>query len=128
MLHFPDGFTLYDEKHPPKVPEEPAVPSKEMNLFPQASLLSTMPYFPDIKSRLPQPRDPSVPRIRKTNSYNVEFECDKLQHGFIWEFAPLFVTFDSWESAKSFSIDYVIRAGNMIDAEEGKLGVVVESA
>jgi hypothetical protein len=34
MLHFPDGFTLYDEEHPPDVPEEPGIPSKELNLFP----------------------------------------------------------------------------------------------
>jgi hypothetical protein len=68
-----------------------------------------------------------VPKIRKTNSYDVEFRRNKLQHGFIWEFAPLFVTFDTWESAKSFSIDYIIRAGNMIDPKEGKLGVVVEN-
>ena len=127
MLHFPDGFTLYDEKHPPKMPEEPAAPSKEMNLFPHSSLLTSMPYIPDIGGRFPQPRDPSVPKIRKTNSYNVEFERDKLQHGFIWTFAPLYVAFDSWDSAKSFSIDYVIRAGNMIDSEEGTLGVVVEN-
>jgi hypothetical protein len=127
LLHFPDGFALYDEEHPPKVPEEPAVPSKEMNLFPQSSLLSSLPYIPDIRTRFPQPRDPSVPRIRKTNSYNVEFEHDKLQHGFIWNFAPLYVAFDSWESAKSFSIEYTIHAGNMIDEQEGKLGVVIEN-
>ncbi|HXM64919.1 MAG TPA: PIN domain-containing protein [Terriglobales bacterium] len=126
-LHFPDGFMLYDEKHPPKMPEEPAAPSKEMNLFPHSSLLSSLPYMPDIRARFPQPRDPSVPKIRKTNSYNVEFEHEKLQHGFIWTFAPLYVAFDSWELAKSFSIDYVIRAANMIDAEEGALGVVVEN-
>jgi hypothetical protein len=126
-LHFPDGFMLYDEKHPPKMPEEPAAPSKEMNLFPHSSLLSSLPYMPDIRARFPQPRDPSVPKIRKTNSYDVEFEHEKLQHGFIWTFAPLYVAFDSWESAKSFSIDYVIRAANMIDAEEGALGVVVEN-
>jgi hypothetical protein len=102
LLHFPDGFALYDEKHPPEVPEEPAVPSKEMNLFPHSSLLSSLPSLSDIRTRFPQPRDPSVPRIRKTNSYNVEFEHDKLQHGFIWHLAPLYVAFDSWESAKSF--------------------------
>ena len=97
-----------------------------MSLFPQSSLLSSLPHISDIRTRFPQSRDPSVPRIRKTKSYNVELEHDKLQHGFIWTFAPLYVAFDSWDSAKSFSIDYVIRAGNMIDSEEGTLGVVIE--
>ena len=122
LLHFPDGFKLYDEEHPPKDPREPAVPSKEINLFPNVSLLSS---FPDIH-RLPQLRDPSLPRIRKTNSYEVTLENEKLQHGFIWTFTPLYVAFDSWESAKSFSIDYTIYAGNMIDEQTGKLGVVIE--
>jgi len=124
MLHFPDGFSLYDEKHPPKVPEEPAVPSKEPSFFSRSPLYS-MPDILEIRSPFPQPRDPSLPRIRKTNSYDVEFECDKLKHGFIWILSPLFVTFDTWESAKSFSIQYVIRAGNMIDPQEGKLGVEI---
>jgi hypothetical protein len=79
LLYFPNGFKLYDEEHPPKEPKEPPVPSKEMNLFPNVSLASS---FPDI--RLPQLRDRSLPRIRKTNSYEVTFENEKLQHGFRW--------------------------------------------
>ncbi len=123
LLHFPDGFQLYDEEHPPKQPKEPAVPSKEMNLFPNVSLLSS---FPDIH-RLPQFRDPSLPRIRKTNSYDVTFEYEKLQHGFNWRFTPLYVAFDSWDSTGSFSVDYTVHAGNMIDERTGELGVVVET-
>jgi hypothetical protein len=122
LLHFPDGFRLYDEDHLPKEPEEPATPSKEMNFFPDVSLLSSL---PDIH-RLPRHRDPSLPRIRKTNSYDVTLETGKLQHGFIWTFSPLYVTFDSRESPKSFSIEYALHAGNMIDVETGQLGVVIE--
>jgi hypothetical protein len=121
LLHFPDGFTLYGEENPPREPKEPAAPSKEMNLFPNVSLLSG---FPDI--RMPQPRDPSLPRIRKTNSYDVTLESEKIQHGFVWNFSPLHAAFDSWEAAKSFSIDYTIHAGNMIDERTGELGVIVE--
>ena len=75
---------------------------------------------------MPQFRDPRLPRIRKTESYEVTLEDDKLQHGFVWTFAPLYVTFESWESAKSFSIDYVVHAGNMIDERTGRLGVIIE--
>jgi PIN domain len=121
LLHFPDGFTLYDEDHPIREPKEPSPPSKEMNLFPSVSLLHS---FPDI--RMPQPRDPSLPRIRKTNSYEVTLETENLQHGFVWTLTPLYATFDSWESAKSFSIDYTIHAGNMIDDQTGELGVAIK--
>jgi hypothetical protein len=49
-----------------------------------------------------------------------------LQHGFVWTLTPLYATFDSWESAKSFSIAYTIHAGNMIDDQTGELGVVIK--
>jgi PIN domain len=121
LLHFPDGFKLYDGGHTPEEPREPVVPSKEMNLFPNVSLLSSLPNI-----RVPQLCDRSAPRIRKTNSYEVTFEVENLQHGFIWTFTPLYVAFDSLESAKSFSIVYSIHAGNMIDEQTGELGVVIE--
>lgn len=122
LMYFPDGFKLYDEEHPPKEPREPSVPSKEMNLFPNISLLSS---FPDMHA-MPQLPNPSLPRIRKTNSFEVTLEKRKLQHGFIWTFSPLYVAFDSWECVNSFSIKYSIHAGNMIDEQTGTLGVVIE--
>jgi hypothetical protein len=120
VLHFPDGFELWDENNPPKEPQEPKAPSKELNLYPNISFLSTIPDL-----RLPLPRNRSLPRIRKTNSYEVTFETDKLQHGFIWTLTPLYAVFDSWESAKSFSIDFAIHAGNTIDERTGQLAVVI---
>jgi hypothetical protein len=89
-------------------------------MFPNISLVSPYEDF-----RLPQPRDPSLPRIRKTNSYEVTFECEKLQHRFIWPLTTLFVAFDSWGSARSFSIDYTINAGNMLAEQAGELGVII---
>jgi PIN domain-containing protein len=121
LLHFPDGFTLYDEEHSPEPPEEPGVPSMEQTMFPNLSLVSPYADF-----HLPRPRDPSLPRIRKTNSYEVTFEYEKLQHRFIWHLTTLFAGFDSWESANSFSIDYTVNAGNMMAEQEGKLGVIIQ--
>lgn len=123
LLHFPDGFKLYDNEHIPEEPEEPSPPAREMNLLSNLSLSSSL---PDI--RLPQFRDRSLPRIRKTNSYDVTLEREKLQHGFDWPFAPLYVAFDSWESAKSFSIGYTVHAGNMIEDECGQLAVIIEKS
>ena len=122
LLHFPDGFTLYDEEHLPEELDEPAVPSKEASWYPSISALSG---FPDI-SRLPTLRNPSLPKIRKTNSYDVTFEFPKLQHGFSRKIEPLYVAFDSWDSVSPFAIEYTIHAGNMIDDETGQLGVIVE--
>jgi hypothetical protein len=93
-------------------PQEPSAPSKEM--FPNTSLFTSL---PDIRVSLPQPRNPNLPRIRKTNSYELTYECEKLKHGFIWNLMPLYVVFDAAESAKSFSIHYTTHAGNMIDEE-----------
>lgn len=123
ILHFPDGFLLYDDEDPPKQPKEPAVPSKEINLMQRVE----MPYFRDIHS-LPQFPNPNLPNIRKTNSYDVTFDHKRLQHRFIWKLAPLYVAFDSWESANSFSIDYTIHAGNMIQEQRGELNVIIEKS
>ena len=122
LLHFPDGFTLYDEEHLPEPLDEPTVPSKEASWYPSISALSG---FPDI-NRMPTLRNPSLPKIRKTNSYDVTFEFPKLQHGFSRKLEPLYVAFDSWDSVSPFAIEYTIHAGNMIDDQTGQLGVIVE--
>lgn len=122
QLHFPDGLRLYDEDDPPKAPEEPTAPSQEWNPF--SKNISDYLTFPRVPN-LPRFRHPSLPRIRKTNSYEVDFEVEKLQHGFVWNFKPFLVVFDSQESAQSFSIEYSISAGNLIDDVTGELGVVI---
>lgn len=123
LLHFPNGFTLYDEKHIPAQPTEPEAPSKELNLLPSTYLFQT---FAGIEPRIPLPRNPNLPTIRKTNSYDVTFERPKLNHGFIYELGPLFVSFDSWDSVGSFSIKYIVHAANLIEEKRGELGVVVD--
>jgi hypothetical protein len=110
LLHFPNGFTLYDEEKPLEEPKEPQVPSKEVDWG-----LDPLAFAPIFHHNLsPALFDRSLPRIRKTNSYDVTFEYQKLQHTFVWTIAPLYVAFDSWESASSFSISYNVHAGNMI--------------
>lgn len=132
LLHFPDGFTLYDEDHAPDQPIEPEAPSKELNVFPNLGGFALRDYssfanFSDSRTYLQNVPDPTLPTIRKTNSYDVTFRRDKLNHGFVWELTPLYVAFDSWESTKSFSITYTIHAANMIEESRGELGVVIQS-
>ena len=43
LLHFPDGFKLFDENHPPKAPKEPPAPSMETDFFP---MCRSFPRFP----------------------------------------------------------------------------------
>jgi len=122
-LHFPDGFLLYDDRQQPKPPQEPAVPSRTVSLFPSsAALLSGFPLM----TRTPTLPHASRPKIRKTNSYDVTFEVEKLNHGFIWHIDPFYVAFESWASAASFQIRYAIHAGNIIDAQSGRVDVIVE--
>jgi hypothetical protein len=102
------------------------VPSKEISLMPSFARLSGL-SLPDI-ARMPSLPDPTLPKIRKTNSYEVTFQFEKLQHGFIRRFRSLYVLFDSVATAASFSIDYTIHAGNMIDKCTGQLGVVIDKA
>jgi hypothetical protein len=94
ILHFPDGFTLHGDEDPPQKPREPVMPSKEMNL---GVSMFTTPQFPAYRN-LQHLFDPTQPKIRKTNSYEVTFEREKLQHGFIWTLDSLYVVFDSFES------------------------------
>jgi len=120
-LHFPDGFLLYDERSTPEPPEEPAIPSKEPNLT--AGLL-----MPDslYLGRTPTLPDRTLPRIRKTNSYDVTFKVPKLKHDFIHKIEAFYVAFDSWASVASFAIDYSVHAGNMMDKQTGQLGLIVD--
>jgi hypothetical protein len=121
FLHFPDGFSVYDEKSLPKPPQEPDIPAKQLNLA--STYAAPLIRSPNLNSWYPNP--PRQPKIRKTNSYEVEFQYAKLNHGFLINCDRLYVAFDSWESAQSFSLEYIIHAGNMISEHEGKLGVVV---
>jgi hypothetical protein len=91
-----------------------------MNLAPSLAGLTEFPNF-----AIPRHIDPRLPRIRRTRSYDVTFERQKLQHGFMWPLEPLYVAFDSWHSTASFSIDYFLHSGNMLEDEEGQLHVVV---
>ena len=120
LLHFPDGFDLYDDENLPEEPKEPSMPSPEMSLLPSISLGR----MPDV--RLPQIPDPALPKIRKTNSYDVTFRRNKLQHKLSVRLHALYVAFKSWNSAQSFSFEYTIHAGNMIEASSGNLSVVVD--
>ena len=65
--------------------------------------------------------------IKKTGSYEVAFNVKKLKHGFQYKIDPLYITFPSVESAKSFDIDYSIFPENHPERIKGKVHVVLDT-
>ena len=140
VMHFPDGFTLFDdEEQLPSAPPEPAPPGPPLSALEEslkamqgfsisqalASQISTLTNF-DFNARV-MPRNVSHPRIRKTNSYEVKSHVQSLKHNFIVSLGRFFVIFDSWETARSFSIAYTLYASNLPTTVEGSLHVVVQT-
>lgn len=119
-FHFPDGFDVYDEESQPEPPKEPAPPSSG---YASASLFPSI-----IRAEMPLPRfdNPHAPKIRKTNSYEVTFHRDRLKHDFEYPCRPLYLAFESFEAAQSFSFSYSIHAGNAPLSQEGKLHVIID--
>ena len=133
LLHFPDGFQMFDQEHLPQAPtppEPPDTPRTDQQTLQDrladfgASLL-LRPVIPSVPNSNP-PANVSSPSIQRTNSYTVDFQVRKLKHGFREAFEPIYLMFDTFEAASSFQIDYVIHAGNMPKPVGGKLHVVVE--
>jgi hypothetical protein len=122
-LHFPDGFSLKDRK-PKNTAEKPRPP------FKPGEALTLNPY---IFSSIARPNIDALsfpakgsPSIKKTNSYDVAFDLDTLKHNQEFIFEELFVTFDSFENAVGFKVDYKIFAANIPDVLTGQLNVIVE--
>jgi hypothetical protein len=68
----------------------------------------------------------SSPDIRRSNSYDVELHVRKLKQNISESFYPMIITFDSFEHASSFQIDYQIVAENIPKSITGALHVIVE--
>jgi len=123
MFHFPDGFDVYDEESQPEPPEEPAPPApgytSPLLSIPTSLIRPEMPL-------LPQLENPHAPKIRKTNSYDVTFHCNRLKHDFLYRCRPLYLAFDSFDSAQSFSFTHNIHAANAPLPQNGALHVIIE--
>jgi hypothetical protein len=122
-LHFPDGFTLSDSK-PTNSAEEPRPP------FKPGEALTLNPY---IFSSISRPNINPIPfyvkgspSIKKTNSYDVTFDLETLKHNQDYVFDDLYLTFDSFDSAVGFTVDYKIYAANIPEVITGQLNVIVE--
>jgi len=129
-----DGDSLCRFPEAPKPPEGPMSLTEEM----MASLTSSRILSPGITETLnainnldltmPVPKNVSGPKIRETNSLEVTYHVGELKHTRRIEFDPLFVLFDSWDTAKSFSLGYEILAGNVPQPLTDRLHVIIDLA
>lgn len=129
-LHFPDGFELRDEVlDEPRKPKPPAQPLTTLAKLGQDPFrgLSIGPYIPHptpVISNAPPP-NVSGPNIRRTKSYDVRFKVRKIKHNIPISFDRLYITFDSFETARSFGIEYRINAGNMPRDAKNFINVII---
>lgn len=133
-LHFPNGFQLLEEDELPKLPkppEQPEEPMTEMQRFSNSMnynrMIPSSVFFnpPDVSPRLPQ--NVSSPSIKRVNSYEVHVHVQKIKHNLQVFLDPLFVIFDSFEYAKSFTIDYRILAANIPREVTGNLHIIIQN-
>lgn len=129
QFHFPDGFTLTTEDERPAPPGEPATPRKPRTRSEEMAdrvrlvergiphtLLDSM-FTP-----------PSAFSLRRTNSYEIRDHFSRIKHGDTVALPRLHLTFDSFESAKSFTCRYVVRPANLPEPLQGELSFVIKQA
>jgi hypothetical protein len=127
FLYFGDDFELYNEESYPKSPRKPGPPEKPDGPIAGLGRLSSV--FPLGPPRFPvdlAARNVSSPTIRRTNSFEVNMHVKNLKHHLEQGLGPLFATFDSHDSARSFGIEYTIIAANLPKQIQGKLHVIIK--
>jgi hypothetical protein len=123
-LHFADGFKLIEaedlSKEFPKSPKKPKKPGFDPQLLGRGWNDPKIFTPPSLALLSPQTRK-SI-SIRKTNSYDVEWEHEKLRQNMSEPLDELVAVFES--EVRSFAIDYEIRADNLRSVAKDTLHVV----
>ena len=128
-LHFPDGFTLGDEAaEEPTEPHRPQTPRALGEMFARSSNLLHELVMPQsyVSPAAFRPASRERFKITKTNSYDVERSFERIKHGYSHPVNPMILTFDSFDSAHSFQINYRVTAANLPQAKSGLLNVVIQ--
>ena len=126
-LHFPDGFELIlfdDFPKPPKKPEPPYLPKSRFD-FANMGFNS---YLPNFYSNMPSMPETEInkPTIRKSDSYDVDFQRNYLKHNYKTKLDTLAVIYRKFDDKQNFNIDYVISAANMSEIIQGSLNIIFE--
>jgi rRNA-processing protein FCF1 len=136
FMHFPDGFELFDEDGYEKEPDAPKPPRKPKSILEEAvagfpmggfNFMDHHLYYQDPgRFRLPAgPSNVSVPKIKRTRSYDVKVNVHKAKHGMEEPLDVMYITFESSAAVRGFTIDYAIHASNLPTHVTGKLNVIV---
>ncbi len=124
FLRFPTGLQLFDEEGLPDRPTAPEPPD-----LPRSGYLGLLGSVGSYRPPVFDPSDLGPPKplqIRRVpDGYEVSFRAGTLKHHLSVPVDRLYVTFDSFDDAFSFRIDYRINAANLPHEERQSLGVVV---
>lgn len=131
LFNFPDGFQLYTNDNLPKIPKKPRPPRQPRTNIEMLSDMvidvatppSQFRALSDINRIL---KEPSSFTIKRTNSYSISDQFRRIKHGDCVLLPELFLIFDSYESANSFSCEFIIRPANLPDAITGQLHFVID--
>jgi len=123
-LHLPDGFEVIETSEKEKPPQTPQPPYKPKNAldFGMSSGFTNIPspYHmnePKVDINL------NKPRIKKTNSYDVDYSIKNLKHGYSHSLKSLSIIYKNQEEIKNFQIDYILSAANIPEAIRGNLNI-----
>lgn len=132
IVHFPDGFKLYQEGDTPAPPIKPEAPPEPKSLIElmgernnESLLYSSLHNLHDVTATFKSVSKPSAFKLRKTNSYEVQDFVERIKHNHIKKIKPLYAIFDTFDSASSFKMSYTITADNVLEPIKGVLNIKV---
>ncbi len=127
LLHFPDGFTLMTGDDVPDLSKEPRPPRKPRSRMEMLTdSIGRIPNFTMPSLAIPDFRMPTSFNIERTGSYRVTDHFTRIKHGASVQLPEMFLTFNSYELAKSFHCDYTVRPANLPDPVGGEIHFVIE--
>ena len=129
-FYFPDGFELVTEDgllpFPPK-PSPPAEPRTQAQIIAESlNRFNDFSHFSIPKPYMPQIGEISAFNLKKTKSYELTDHCKRIKHGDFVQLPELFLTFELFESANSFSCEYTIRPANIPEPLCGSINFVIK--
>jgi len=133
-MHLPDGMNVSDKAETLfEVPDEPSAPVGPKTAFQERLEMTTMggvvrpiSLMADMGTIERISRNISVPKIFRTNSFDIHVHVRELKHNLQAELDTLFVLFESWHTARSFTIDYELLAANVPQRVTSRVHVIVE--
>ena len=130
-IHFPEGFILMTEDNLPALPKAPLPPQKpgsQSNKIISNSISDFKRLLNSTRpTRYPIPNIFNMFGIKRKDSYTlVTDHFTRIKHGASVKLQEIYLKFDSYESARAFHCDYIIRPGNIPEPIEGKLHFKIE--